>query len=250
MGLSSLSDECCRHSDSVVEGFPWCKKIVDNILISSLDTHRSKLFLPTLSPGQAVLLQDPKTSAWIRKGVVSAIRPDHLSYTVSVDGCSFIQPRRMLHAAPLETCTPPAQAPAQITTSLPRRSNDFNCMLPLFVITLLRFFLRSPPTSRNAQSAQDIIDEYNEEQRLAEWTRISPTTAAPPPVVFHDEADLSVTNDVSHESSNVHLDQSNHGFSYINLHRASFSTGLSSVLAVIISLAVIAECCYVRGRRQ
>ena len=33
MGLSSSSDEWCRHSDSVVEGFPWCRKIVDDILI-------------------------------------------------------------------------------------------------------------------------------------------------------------------------------------------------------------------------
>ena len=33
MGLSSSSDEWCRHSDLVVEGFPWCRKIVDDILI-------------------------------------------------------------------------------------------------------------------------------------------------------------------------------------------------------------------------
>ena len=33
MGFSSSSDEWCRHSDRVVEGFPWCKKIVDDILI-------------------------------------------------------------------------------------------------------------------------------------------------------------------------------------------------------------------------
>ena len=32
MGLSS-SDEWCRYSDRVVEGFPWCRKIVDDILI-------------------------------------------------------------------------------------------------------------------------------------------------------------------------------------------------------------------------
>ena len=32
MGLSSSSDEWCGHSDRVV-GFPWCKKIVDDILI-------------------------------------------------------------------------------------------------------------------------------------------------------------------------------------------------------------------------
>ena len=100
----------------------------------------------------------------------------------------------------------------------------------------------------SAQSVHDIIKEQDEQQRLEEWNKASTTTAAPP--VFHDEADLSVTNDVSHESSDVHLDQSNHGFSFINLHWASFSTGLSSVLAVIISLALIAGFCYVRGRRQ
>ena len=33
MGLSSSSDEWCRHSNRVVEGFPSCKKIVDDILI-------------------------------------------------------------------------------------------------------------------------------------------------------------------------------------------------------------------------
>ena len=33
MGLSSSSDEWCRHSDRVVEGIPWCRKIVDDVLI-------------------------------------------------------------------------------------------------------------------------------------------------------------------------------------------------------------------------
>ena len=33
MGLSSSSDEWCRHSDRVIEGFPWCRKIVDDILV-------------------------------------------------------------------------------------------------------------------------------------------------------------------------------------------------------------------------
>ena len=32
-GLSSSSDEWCRHSDRIVEGFSWCQKIVDDILI-------------------------------------------------------------------------------------------------------------------------------------------------------------------------------------------------------------------------
>ena len=33
MSLSSSSDEWCRHSDRVTEGFPWCRKIVDDILV-------------------------------------------------------------------------------------------------------------------------------------------------------------------------------------------------------------------------
>ena len=33
MGLSASSDEWCRHSDRAVEGLPWCRKIVDDILI-------------------------------------------------------------------------------------------------------------------------------------------------------------------------------------------------------------------------
>ena len=33
MGLSSSSDEWCRHSDRVIKGFPWCRKIVDDILV-------------------------------------------------------------------------------------------------------------------------------------------------------------------------------------------------------------------------
>ena len=97
-------------------------------------------------------------------------------------------------------------------------------------------------------SAQRIINEINQEKMLAEWKRTSSTTTiAPPPVIFEDEANLSVQNEVTNESSDVHLDQSYHGFSFINLHWASLSTGLSSVLAVILSLALIAGCCYVRG---
>ena len=48
MGLSSSSDEWCRHSDRVVEGFPWCRKIVDDILIwasnpSELETRLHRI---------------------------------------------------------------------------------------------------------------------------------------------------------------------------------------------------------------
>ena len=51
MGLSSSSDEWCQHSDRVVEGFPWCRKIVDDILIwaaspSELESRISEVVAP------------------------------------------------------------------------------------------------------------------------------------------------------------------------------------------------------------
>ena len=100
----------------------------------------------------------------------------------------------------------------------------------------------------SAQSVHDKIREQDE--RLVEWERTSTFTTQAPPLVFHDDADLSVSNEINHESADVHLDQSNNGFSFINLHWASFSTGLSSVLAVVLAGLLIAGCCYFRGRRQ
>ena len=35
MGMSSSSDDWCRISDAVIKGFPWARKIVDDILISA-----------------------------------------------------------------------------------------------------------------------------------------------------------------------------------------------------------------------
>jgi len=37
MGLSSSSDEWCRHSDRAIEGFTWTRKIVDDILVWAPD---------------------------------------------------------------------------------------------------------------------------------------------------------------------------------------------------------------------
>ena len=66
---------------------------------------------------------------------------------------------------------------------------------------------------------QAIIDDLREQELIEEWKRTStPSTVALPPMAFKDKADLSVTNEISHESSDVHLDQSNHGFSFINLY--------------------------------
>ena len=100
------------------------------------------------------------------------------------------------------------------------------------------------------QSTQDLIDRINSEEHVREWLRTSSTTTTPaPPVIFEDEADLSVHNDITSESHDVTLDQSNNGFSFVNVHWASFSTELSSVLAALLALAMVAGCCYFRGRR-
>ena len=39
MGLSASSDEWCRTSDWIVEGFPWAMKIVDDTLVWASDLH-------------------------------------------------------------------------------------------------------------------------------------------------------------------------------------------------------------------
>ena len=101
------------------------------------------------------------------------------------------------------------------------------------------------------ESTQRLFDQIAAEKRIAEWKRTSTTstTTPAPPAVFHEDADLSVTNEISDESSNVSLDQSNNGFSFVSiLHWASFSTGLYSVLAVLVALALVTGCCYFRGR--
>ena len=102
------------------------------------------------------------------------------------------------------------------------------------------------------QDAQNILDRIAAEKRVEEWLRTSTTTTttSAPPLVFEDEADLSVSNEIHQEFHDVSLDQSNHGFSFVNTHWASFSTDLSSVLAVLVALAMVAGCCYFRGRRQ
>ena len=75
------------------------------------------------------------------------------------------------------------------------------------------------------QSAQDLIDQISNKERVREWLRTSSTTTTPtpaPPVVFEDKADLSVHNDITNESHYVMLDHSNNGFSFVNVHWASF----------------------------
>ena len=57
---------------------------------------RSKLSLTHLTPGQAVHLQDSKSSAWDKQGVIVSMRPDRLSYVIKVENQFFTRPRRLL----------------------------------------------------------------------------------------------------------------------------------------------------------
>ena len=100
---------------------------------------------------------------------------------------------------------------------------------------------------------QSIIDQYRKEMLVEEYLkeRGLPTTATESPVIHaQDDAEVNFETDITNSSADISLDQSNNGFSLVNLHWASFSTGLSSVLAVVVVCLSIAACCYCKGRRQ
>ena len=105
------------------------------------------------------------------------------------------------------------------------------------------------PSAFLFSSGDDIIKRYRMEQEVAEFLASSTSTPSPA-IAMEDKATLSIDNSSSNESHDVALDQSNNGFSFVNIHWASFSTGLSSVLAVVLAGLFIAGCCYFRGRRQ
>ena len=94
---------------------------------------------------------------------------------------------------------------------------------------------------------QQLVDEIRTQQLVEEYfAKQGRTTTVAPAINVQDNAEPSIESSVTNECSDVLLDQSNNGFSLVNLHRASFSTGLSSVLTGLF----IAGCCYFRGRRQ
>ena len=99
---------------------------------------------------------------------------------------------------------------------------------------------------------QSLVDEYNKQRLVEEYLKENgqSSASATPPIHAQDDASVSIETEVTDESDHVSLDQSNNGISFINLHWASFSTGLSSVLAVVLVGLAIASCCYFRGRRQ
>ena len=89
---------------------------------AKFDHDKSKLSLASFSPGQAVYLQDSKSSAWDKHGIIVSVRPDRLSYVINVDNRFFTRPRRLLWPVasatpfPVALSTPPSSPPE------PRRS--------------------------------------------------------------------------------------------------------------------------------
>ena len=101
---------------------------------------------------------------------------------------------------------------------------------------------------------QSLIDEVYKQQLVEKYIKehgkpVGNGTEAP---VIHaqDDSEVALDTEVNDSSSKISLDQSNNGFSLVNLHWSSFSTGLSSVLAVVLVGFIIASCCYLKGRRQ
>ena len=97
--------------------------------------NQHKAFLPELSLGQPVLLQDPKTHLWNHDASIIAMRPDKLSYKVRSrsDGREFYRARRMIRAVP----------DGSRTSNSPGREPDSTCVHPPSVVGL-----RSSPVPR------------------------------------------------------------------------------------------------------
>ena len=101
---------------------------------------------------------------------------------------------------------------------------------------------------------QNVIDEINTQILFEDYIAkngVPPGSAvstASPPIVIADDADLSVNMQNVHKETTI--DQSNHRVSFINMHWASISTGISSILAVVVVIFFVPGCCYFRGRRQ
>ena len=58
--------------------------------------NNHKQFLPSLSIGDKVRVQDPHSKLWDHEGLITNIRPDGLSYSVTVGNRQLIRARKML----------------------------------------------------------------------------------------------------------------------------------------------------------
>ena len=76
-------------------------KAKDESFKAKLECHdQHKKILPPLEVGQAVIVQDPHSGKWADEAIITAIRPDGLSYELSSGGRSFVCSRKMLRLLP------------------------------------------------------------------------------------------------------------------------------------------------------
>ena len=91
-----------------------------------------------------------------------------------------------------------------------------------------------------------LVDDYRKQMLVEEYLREhghpTGTVTERPTIHAQDDAEVALDTEVTNSSSDISLDQSNNGFSLVNLHWAIFSMGLSSVLAVVLVCLAIATC--------
>ena len=199
--------------------------------------------MPQLHPGQQVHIQDPKTFLWSSFGIVLSIWPDKLSYNVLIADQTFIRPRRFLRPASHEHLSPSPSASASatdhITSPALRRSARLNSRAG--ASSIHSSICSSPLSSSWHPSDLSATGKtlLTKSEISNSSKNISPSTVTQAVRPSHPPLSSEETN----------IDQSNYSISFINLHWASFLTGLSSALAVVVLLFLIAGC-YFRGKRQ
>ena len=118
-------------------------------------------------------------------------------------------------------------------------STSFSCLCSYYRQPQPRLYFSRLPMGSSYSVVEyvqelDCIDTERSAKR-AEKKRLRTSTTPAPPMVIAEDADLSVNNHISQSSEETNIDQSNNGFSFINIHWASFYTGLSSVLPYLSS---------------
>ena len=104
-GLSPAQWLFGRRQRTNIPAMPQAYNRLSNDEINQLDARRREEVkkakkdhrgLPHLTPGQLVIIQDPKTHRWVSRGTVTAVRKQNRSYIVDINGRSYLRNRRFL----------------------------------------------------------------------------------------------------------------------------------------------------------
>ena len=152
---------------------------------AKLYNDRSKLSLTSLSPGQAVHLQDSKSSAWDKQGIIVSMRPDRLSYVVKIGNRFFTRPRRLLRPvippatpSPVVSTTPPSSSLPILRRSPRFQSNVNTAVLQNSSLLRVPVSSTSSPKWPLCSSATDTTLSNG-----TKWSRRSKSTSHPQPLL-------------------------------------------------------------------